>query len=433
MTRLELKIAGRYLRSRRSSRLVSLITLIATGGVMVGVMALIVVMGVMNGLQSDLRDKILVASPHLRILTYGQGLRLDDWRKVEQKVRRQPDVLAVAPFVLSEGLLSAGADYAQGVRVLGIEPDTGTMSVTPLPHYFVEGDLRFHTTRNDVDGGIVLGRRLAERMSAFTGDTVDIAAPAGSKFNPALGAFIPKIWTFEVTGLFETGMYEYDNSYVVLPRKLAQRFAGLGDAVTGLDVRIKDPWAAKQVGAAIDSVLGYPYRALDWQSQNASLFSALQLEKLAMGLILLLIVVVAAFNIVSTLTMVVTDKTREIGILRAMGLSAAAVRRTFVLQGAIIGVVGTILGSGLGLGMARLIDQPLPPPVARFLEVFGHHGEWLIHLDPSVYFIDHLPVRVDPRDFFVIVLASLAVATVATIYPARQAASLAPVEAIREE
>jgi lipoprotein-releasing system permease protein len=416
MTHLELTIAGRYLRSRRSSRLVSLITLIATGGVTVGVMALIVVMGVMNGLQTDLREKILVASPHLRILTYGEGLRLDDWHKVEQKVRTQPEVLAVAPFVLSEGLLSAGHDYAQGVRVLGLEPDTGTMSVTPLPRYFVEGDLRFHTTRDDVDGGIVLGRRLAERMSAFTGDKVTVAAAPGSKFNAAVGAIIPKIWTFEVTGMFETGMYEYDNSYVVLPRKLAQRFAGLGDAVTGLDVRIKDPWAAKQVGAAIDTVLGYPYRALDWQSQNQSLFSALQLEKLAMGLILLLIVIVAAFNIVSTLTMVVTDKTREIGILRAMGLSAGAVRRVFVLQGAIIGLVGTALGSVLGLLLARLVDH-----------------RQLIPLDPSVYFIDHLPVRVDPRDFIVIVLASLAVATLATIYPARQAASLAPVEAIREE
>jgi len=416
MTRLELIIARRYLRGRRASRLVSLITLIATGGVTVGVMALIVVMGVMNGLQTDLREKILVASPHLRILTYGQGLRLDNWRKVERKVQDEPGVLTVAPFVLSEGLLSAGADYQQGVRVLGIEPDTGTMSVTPLPHYFVEGDLRFRTTRPDVDGGIVLGRRLADRMSAFVGDTVKVAAGAGSKFNAAIGAFIPKIWTFEVTGMFETGMYEYDNSYVVLPRKLAQRFAGLDSAVTGLDVRLKEPWAAKRIGAAIDTVLGYPYRALDWQSQNASLFSALQLEKLAMGLILLLIVIVAAFNIVSTLTMVVTDKTREIGILRAMGLSAGAVRRVFVLQGAIIGLVGTALGSALGLLLARLVDH-----------------RQLIPLDPSVYFIDHLPVRVDPRDFITIVLASLAVATLATIYPARQAASLAPVEAIREE
>jgi len=416
MTRLELTIAKRYLRSRRSSRLVSLITLIATGGVTVGVMALIVVMGVMNGLQTDLREKILVASPHLRVTTYGEGLRLDDWPDVLDQVRRQEGVLAVAPFVLSEGLVTAGHDYAQGVRVLGIEPDTGAMSVTSLPRHFVRGDLSFRTTREEVDGGIVLGRRLAERMSAFPGDTVTMVSPAGSRFNAALGSFIPKFWTFEVTGYFETGMYEYDNAYVVLPRPLAQRYAGLADGVTGLDVRLSDPWRAREIGAVLEDTLGYPYRAIDWQSQNASLFSALQLEKLAMGLILLLIVIVAAFNIVSTLTMVVTDKTREIGILRAMGLPAAAVRRVFVWQGAVIGVVGTTLGTGLGMLVARLVDR-----------------RQLIALDPTVYFIDHLPVRVDPVDLALIVVASVVVATVATIYPARQAAGLDPVEAIRYE
>jgi len=416
MTRLELTIAGRYLRSRRSTRLVSLITLIATGGVTVGVMALIVVMGVMNGLQTDLREKILVASPHLRITTYGEGLRLDDWPQVLERVRGQPGVLAAAPFVLSEGLLSAGHDYAQGVRVLGIEPDTGMMAVTSLPRHFVRGDLSFQTSRSDLDGAVVLGRRLAERISAFPGDTVTLVSPAGSKFNAALGTLIPKFWTFEVTGYFETGMYEYDNAYVVLPRPLAQRYAGLGQAVTGLDVRLSDPWRAREIGPAIEDTLRYPYRAIDWQTQNASLFSALQLEKLAMGLILLLIVIVAAFNIVSTLTMVVTDKTREIGILRAMGLPAASVRRVFVLQGAFIGLVGTTLGTGLGLLVARLVDR-----------------RQLIALDPSVYFIDHLPVRVDPADLALIVVASVVVATIATVYPARQAAGLAPVEAIRYE
>lgn len=416
MTRLEHTIAGRYLRSRRSSRLVSLITLIATGGVTVGVMALIVVMGVMNGLQTDLREKILVASPHLRITTYGEGLRLDDWEQVLAKVQRQPGVLAAAPFVLSQGLLSAGADYSQGVYVLGLEPDTGAMSVTSLPRHFVRGDLSFQTTRTEVDGAVVLGRRLAERLSAFPGDHVTMVSPPGSKFNAAVGTLVAKFWSFEVTGYFETGMYEYDNAYVVLPRSLAQRFAVLDHAVTGLDVRLREPGRAREMGKAIEDSLGYPYRTIDWQTQNASLFSALQLEKLAMGLILLLIVIVAAFNIVSTLTMVVTDKTREIGILRAMGLPAAAVRRVFVLQGAVIGLVGTTLGTALGMLVARLVDR-----------------RQLIALDPSVYFIDHLPVRVDPADLALIVVASVVVATIATVYPARQAAGLAPVEAIRDE
>jgi lipoprotein-releasing system permease protein len=416
MTSLEFRIAARYLRSRRSSRAMSLITLIATGGVTVGVMALIVVLGVMNGLQTDLRDKILVASPHLRVLTYGEGLRLDRWQEIEHQVAGFPGVTAVAPFVLSQGIIGAGHDYAEGAQVLGIEPDTGKVAVTALAAHFVRGDLSFRTTQPGVDGGIVLGRRLSERLSAPPGTRVTVISPAGSRFNASVGAYVPRYWTFEVTGEFDTGMYEYDNAYVVLPRAIAQKFAGLGDAVTGLEVRLSDPWKAQAVAASIEDSLKYPYRALDWQSQNHSLFSALKLEKLGMGLILVLIILVAAFNIVGTLTMVVVDKTREIGILRTMGLSTGAVGRVFVLQGAAIGIVGTLVGTVLGVVVARVFDS----------------RQW-ITLDPSVYFIDHLPVRVQLPDLAFTVLVSLAVAVIATIYPAAQAARLTPVEAIRHE
>jgi lipoprotein-releasing system permease protein len=416
MSRLDLRIAGRYMRSRRSSRLFSLITLIATGGVAVGVMALIVVVGVMNGLQTELRDKILVASPHLRVLTFGRGLRMEDWKAVRDTVLGNPAVVAVAPFVLTQGLLSAGADYSEGVYVIGVDPDTGSRAVTALAEHFLTGDLGFRTEQSDVDGGIVLGRRVAERVLAYPGDNLTMISPAGSRFNSAIGAFVPRWWTFEVTGHFETGMYEYDNGYVVLPLPLAQQFAGLDTAVSGLEVRLTDPWQAPRVGRELEERLGYPFRTLDWQSQNASLFSALQLEKLAMGTILLLIVIVAAFNIVSTLTMLVRDKTREIGILRAMGLPAKVVRRVFVFQGALIGVVGTGVGTVLGLVVGRLVDR----------------GR-IIDLNPSVYFIDHLPVQVDPVDLVIIVVASMTVATVATLYPAWQAAMLHPVDAIRYE
>jgi len=416
VSRLDYRIASRYLRSRRSSRLVSLITIIAAGGVTVGVMALIIVMGVMNGLQNELREKILVASPHLRVLTYGRGLRIDDWEQVQDSVRAHPDVVSVAPFVLSKGLLSAGADFVEGVYVLGVESDTGTMAVTDLPRHFLSGDLGFQTTLEGVEGGIILGRRLAERLSAWEREEVTMVSPAGSKFSPSMGTFVPRWWTFEVSGHFETGMYEYDNAYVLMPREIAQEFQGLDSAVSGLEVRLTDPWDAPRVGAELVEQLGYPYRTLDWQQQNQSLFSALQLEKLAMGTILLLIVIVAAFNIVSTLTMLVRDKTREIGILRAMGLPARVVRRVFVLQGAVIGIVGTVLGTVLGVAVARFVDS-------------GH----LIDLDPSVYFIDHLPVQVDPLDLFIIVAASISVAVLATLYPARQAAGLHPVDAIRYE
>ncbi len=417
MSRLDLKLASRYMRSRRSSRLISLITLIATGGVTVGVMALIVVMGVMNGLQTDLRDKILVATPHLRILTYGRGLILNDWRAVRDSVLKHPEVLAAAPFVLSQGLLSAGFDYSEGAYVIGIEPDTGQAAVTALASRITTGELDFGSQSDEVDGGIVLGYRLGERLSAYPGDTVTVISPAGSKFSPTLGSYVPRWWTFEVTGHFQTGMYEYDNAYAVLSREMAQQFAQLDTAVSGLEIRLRDPWQAMRVGAELVQQLGgFPYRAFDWQSQNASLFSALQLEKLAMGTVLLLIVIVAAFNIVSTLTMVVRDKTREIGILRAMGLPTSVVRRAFVLQGAFIGVVGTSLGTGLGLLLAYLVDK-----------------RRIIDLNPAVYFIDHLPVRVDPLDLAIIVVASIAVATLATVYPARQAATLNPVDAIRYE
>ena len=416
MSRVELWIAGRYLRSRRSSRFVSLITLIAIAGVTLGVMALIVVIGVMSGLQKDLREKILIANPHIRVLTYGEGLRVDDWRRVLGVVRQQPEVVAATPFVLSQGLMSAGHDYAEGVMVVGVEQDTGRAAVTGLARSFVSGDLRFRTTAAGVDGGVVLGRRLASRFDVFPGSVVSLISPAGSKFNEALGTLVPRYWRFEVTGLFETGMYEYDNTYVVMPRPLAQRFAGLDTSVTGIEVRVKDPWRAGAVARDLEERLRYPYRAMDWSTQNASLFSALKLEKLAMAVILLLIVLVAAFNIVSTLTMAVSDRTKEIGILRAMGMTAAQVRRIFVAQGVVVGVIGTAAGAVGGVLLATAV---------------GRYR--LIPLDPTVYFIDHLPVNLAVSDVVTVVVASLLIAALATVYPAGQAAGLVPVEAIRHE
>src|SRR5581483_8490154 len=203
-SRLERQIALRYLRSHRSSRLVSLITLIAVGGVTVGVMALVVVLGVMNGLQSDLRDKILVANPHLRVLTYGESLRLDDWHHVLDQVRHTEGVEAAAPFVMTQGLISADHDYAEGVIVVGVYPDTGTRAVTSFARHFIKGDLQFRTTHPDVEGGIALGTRLASKLSAFPGDVVTLVSPAGARFNPSIGAFVPQYHRYEVTGIFDT-------------------------------------------------------------------------------------------------------------------------------------------------------------------------------------------------------------------------------------
>jgi lipoprotein-releasing system permease protein len=415
-TRLEWMIARRYLRSRRNTRTASLNTVISTGGVAVGVTALIVVLGVMNGLRDDLRERILVANPHLRILTFGAGLRLDDWRTILDKVGKYPGVVAATPEVISQAGITAGQDYGEGVNLLGFDPDTGRLSVTSLPQSITKGDLSFQTSKPGVDGGVLLGSRLASRLSVYPGDIVTLVPVTQAKVNPALGVAVPRFWKFEVTGLFDTGMFQYDNQFVVMPRQIAQRFTGLGDAVSGIAVRVDDPDRAPEIGAALESDLGYPYRALDWQTQNSSLFSALQLEKLAMGLIIFFIMVVAAFNIVGTLTMVVTDKTREIGILRAMGLTAHSVGRVFLVQGAVIGVVGTTIGLLLGLSVSYVVDR----------------SGW-VRINPTIYFIDHLPIHIEWLDVCVVVLASLAIALFATVYPSRSAAALTPVEAIRHE
>ncbi len=413
---LEWRLARRYLRSRRTTNVASLNTVISIGGVAVGVLALVVVLGVMNGLRNDLRERILVANPHLRVLTFGAGLRMDDWRQALKIIRQQPGVVAAAPEIISQAGITAGQDYGEGVNLVGFDPDTGTHSVTSLPQSIQKGDLSFRTTKPNVDGGILLGARLANRLSVYPGDVVTLVPVTQAKMNPALGVAVPRFWRFEVTGLFDTGMFQYDNQFVVVRRDVAQRFTGLGDAVSGIAVRVNDPDRAPQIGQAIEQRLGYPYRSLDWQAQNASLFSALQLEKLAMGLIIFFIMVVAAFNIVGTLTMVVADKTREIGILRAMGLTSPAVARVFLLQGAVIGGVGTAIGVVTGLIVAYVVDK----------------SGW-VRINPAVYFIDHLPVHVEASDVMVVVVASLAIAVLATLYPSRAAAALTPVDAIRHE
>lgn len=316
---------------------------------------------------------------------------------------------------LPKGGISAGAGYAEGVYVYGLDTATTGPFVTPIRTQAVSGDFTFRTRGGD-RRGLVLGRLLANRLNVFPGDTVRVVAFAGARLSPTLGTFVPATFTFEVTGLFSTGMFEYDNAYVFLGLPTAQEFAGMDSAVTGLEVRTPSRWAAPQVAAVVGDSLGYPYRTVDWQEQNRGLFSALKLEKLGMGVILLLIVLVAAFNIVSTLTMVVADKTREIGILRAMGLPARSVRMVFVLQGVMIGGFGTALGLLVGLGASVAVDK----------------GR-LIALDPSVYFIDHLPVLTNWGDVALTGLASLCIAAVATIWPARAAAALQPVEAIRHE
>ena len=417
MIRLEIAIAWRYLRSRRGSQLLSLISIIAMGGVVVGVSALILVLGVMNGLQKDLRDKILIGSPDLRVLTVGDDLTMTDWEATLTKVRRQAGVVSAEPFVLKDALITKGNDYAEPVKVVGLPAAVpGSPDVTQIRQYARSGDFTFRAP-DDSSKGIVIGQRLAERLNAWPGQMLVLATvPGRLQMSSALGGFVPPIRRYVVTGVFETGMYEYDSGYAYMELSAAQDLAGLGTRVTGIDVRTPDRWRASIVAEQLATLLGFPYRTIDWQEQNRSLFSALKLEKLAMFVILLLIVLVAAFNIVSTLTMVVTDKTREIGILKAMGMPAASIRRIFLWQGAAIGFVGTSIGVALGLLCAWALT--------RFK---------LIALDPQVYFIDRLPIQIAITDVMWIVGASLGIAMLATLWPARQASRLFPVEAIRHE
>ena len=411
---LEWFIGKRYLASRRGTRFLSLITLIAIGGVSVGVMALIVVIAVMTGLQKDLKDKILGVNPHIWVMTYGESMRMDDWRAALAEVRKDEDVDAVAPFVHTEVGLRNRANYAEAAILRGVDAEAKGPTVTEITATLRDRGLLKPVASSTLPP-IVLGESLANRASLLEGDTVTIISFQNARVS-AVGGLIPKMRQFRVAGTFRTGMYEYDNKFMYTSLAAAQDLADLGESVSGLEVRVPDPMEATEIGARITDRLGLPYRTEDWKSMNAALFSALKLEKLAMGIILLLIVIVAAFNIVSTLVMVVTDKTREIGILKSMGLTSRKVLRIFVLQGLVIGIVGSLLGGTGGVLLTWIIDR-----------------YELIRIPGDIYFVDHLPVGYDPFDLAVILVSTVLISFLATIYPARQAAALTPVEAIRHE
>ena len=415
-TSLERRVALRYLRGQRGTRRAALQTVVAIGGIAVGVTALILVLGLMNGLRDDLRDRILTASPHLRVLTFGEGLRMEGWREASEIIRGVEGVVAVAPEVVTGTMVQNMARHVELAKVAGLEPGEGTEVVTGVAQVMVQGDFTPRPPDDEIDAGVVLGTRLAKRLNVGPGDRLRMVSPASAQVSRVTGTVTPVWWVVEVTGIFETGMFIYDAEFVMMDRESAQRFAGLDSAVSDLAVRVADPWAAPLVAERIDSALGYPYWSDTWQDQNASLFAALKLEKLAMGLVIFFIMVVAAFNIVGTLTMVVAFKTREIGILRAMGLPAQGIGRIFLAQGAIIGAIGTGIGLVLGLAISLLVDRG-----------------GLIKIDPQVYFIEKLPIRTEMLDVLVIVVVAIGLAIVATIHPARQAARLEPVEAIRAE
>lgn len=416
MKRLEWYIARRYLASRKRGRFLSLITLIAIAGVMLGVMALITVIGVMTGLQQDLREKILGSNPHIYVFDSGRSLRLGDWRSVMPRVLAADDVVAAEPFVMTQVVVfPRNIEYVQPANLVGFDPSIASEPMTVVEEELRAGTIAFGPTVSAKPGAIV-GTGLAQRMGLLPGDTITVVSFENLRIDP-FGNPQPRMVEFEVVNTYRTGMYEYDNNNVYVELGDAQVLLSLpGDTVSGLWVNIEDPLDAPRVSAALYMELGRQYYIDDWINLNGSLFSALKLEKLAMAVILFMIVLVAAFNIVSTLVMVVADKTREIGILKGIGLTNRAVLRIFMLQGITIGLVGTALGALGGLGLVAVLDR-----------------YELISLPGDVYFIETLPVALQMSDFLLIVVLSVLVAFLATIYPARQASRLLPVEAIRHE
>jgi lipoprotein-releasing system permease protein len=410
-------IARHYLRAGRGRGLLSLNTWIALGGFTVGVGALIIILAVMTGMQEDLRSKILESTPHVTVMEVSTSLRVHDYESVLDSIVAVDGVVGAAPFALSQvNILREGVSgpYSQPAYLYGVDIDTTRVAPTEMERQIIDGALDLAPTESGLPP-LLMGSVLADRMGIFEGDTILILSM--ENLNLGVGGFTPTVRQFEVTGSFTTGMYDYDLGNVYTTFEDAQELIGIEPRdASGIGVRVADSEMATEIAEILDARLGYPYYVDSWIERNRSLFNALQLEKLGMGLVVFLIILVAAFNIVSTLVMVVSDRTREIGILKTIGMTQAGILRVFVLQGAWIGVTGTAVGGVLGVGISWALD--------RFE---------LIPIPGDVYFVDHLPAIIDPMDVGLILLVSIAVSFVATIYPAWQASKLVPVDAIRHE
>ena len=415
MKRLDWYIARRYLAARRRGRFLSLITWIALGGVTLGVMALVVVISVMNGMQEELRAKILGSNPHVLVLQTGTSLRMDDWEQVVERVRTVDAVVGAAPFVVtSVGIQRAG--YAQTADLYGVLPEPEGVPVTDFERDLQDGVYSLGGTESGFPP-VLVGNLLAQRMQLFKGDTLVLVSLENINESP-MGGLYPTVREFEMAGSFTTGMYEYDLRNIYTTLAASQDLLGITalNQVGGIAVRVEDLWEADAVGREIRAAVGPGHIVESWMTTNSAFFSALKLEELAMGVILGLIIVVAAFNIVSTLVMVVVDRTREIGILKSMGMTDRAILRVFRLQGLWIGLIGTSLGVALGLVMAWALDR------YRFISI-----------PADLYYLDHLPVAVEALDIATIIVVSLGITFLATLYPAARAAGLRPVEAIRHD
>ncbi len=408
----ERMVAFRYLRARRQEGFVSVIAIFSLLGIALGVATLIIVMSVMNGFRADLLGRILGLNGHLGV--YALSGPLADFDAAAQKVADVPGIIGVTPLIEGQVMATSEAGAA-GALVRGIRPDD--LRRRPLlADHIVQGSLADFD-----DDGVAVGDRLARRLGVAVGSAISVISPQGTA--TAFGT-MPRIKTYHVVALFNVGMYEYDNSFIFVPLDAAQLFFRLPDAVTSLEVFVADPDRVREERRLIAGALGGRVRIVDWQQANSSLFNAVEIERNVMFLILTLIIVVAAFNIISSMIMMVKDKGRDIAILRTMGASRAAILRIFMLSGASIGILGTIAGLLLGVVFTLNIEairQGLQKVIGT--DLFA----------AEIYFFTRIPARLEPSEVAAVVVMALALSFLATLYPSWRAARLDPVEALRYE
>lgn len=406
---VEYYIALKYLLAKRKQTFISIITIISVAGVTVGVMALIIVLAVMSGFEKELKDRILGATAHVHVTSLDGSIA--DPFSVAGRVRRVQGVAGASPYIFSQMMISSGLGAAGGV-LRGV--DLATIGeVTRLPRDIRQGSIDALRPKGPGLPGILLGKELAGNLGVSIGDVVEILVPGGNV--TPLGTF-PRVTRFRVGGISESGMYEYDATFAYVSLPEAGKLLGMGERATGIEVKVGDVYAAGKVAARIRSSLGHPFWAKDWMQTNRNLFSALRLEKVVMFVILVLIVMVAAFNIISTLIMVVMEKTRDIAVLMAMGATRKTILRVFALEGLLIGVVGTGIGTALGMILCDLLRR-----------------YQFIRLPSDVYYISTLPVLLDPGNILLVSGSSILICFLATLYPSLQAARVDPAEAIRYE